>query len=249
MDKYNLDMDNLTPSAKKELERILIELRDKLLQKAIINSKKQDFALEEISLRDIITAYNDFINDYNIFKIRKSFILIISIILVIFGLTIIVTGSLTLLDVNSTPQNSLPFVLVLMIGLGMILSALYYFVSFMEKNVTLENENKLGSSAEWVLVKRWNIIESLTSDLMIYKGYTKDKSKSVNNIISFLSNELEHANLYISLKKILRIRNEIIHDNLKLNPDDIKLYINESDKIIRHIEKRLTEYKDIENKL
>lgn len=101
-----------------------------------------------------------------------------------------------------------------------------------EKEIFTSNFND-----DYDIVRKWQIIEKLGSNLMRQNGYNNNESKSINDILKFLSNELQSDKLYIDLRELLSIRNKIVHESTYLSKNERLMFINKANRIIESLEK------------
>jgi hypothetical protein len=241
MAKLNIYDDKLTPSAKEALSDTMIELQEMLLNKANSIAQKGQTAGKEISLRDILEAKDNLFkakiekekSDYR----RKRLMTLISLT----GALYSIVGIFVYLYQN---QN---FAIEKNLGLIIAFTGIVtIFIGFAytqllsrrqeEKQKDIDSDFKTSDN-DFEIIKRWQIIEKLGSNLMRQKGYSVNESKSIHDILKFLSIELKSDKLYMEMRELLSIRNKILHENYDLGRHEKQNYIDKADNIIELLEK------------
>lgn len=238
MAKSDIYRDKLTPSANEALNETMNELHDLLITKANSIAQKGQTADKEISLRDIIEAKESLFKakiekekaDYR----RKRMMTVISLtgaLYSIVGLFIYVYQNQQFtLEKNLGLVVAFSGILIIFVGFAytQLLSRRYE-----EKRLDSEY---LTSENEFDIIKRWQIIEKLGSNLMRQKGFTANESKSINDILKFLSLKLKSDKLYMEMRELLSIRNKILHEDYELTKSERQSYLDKADKIIELLE-------------
>lgn len=240
MTKNDLYNDKLTPSAQEALDDTMRELHEILLYKANSIARKGQTADKEISLRDILEAKDSLFKakierekaDYR----RKRLMTLFSL-----------TGALySLVGIVVYMYQNQDFTLEKNLGLLVAFSGIVaIFIGFAytqllsrryeEKQLQSESEY-LTSESDFEIIQRWQIIEKLGSKLMRQKGYSTNESKSINDILKFLSIELKSDRLYMILREILAVRNKILYEGYALSRNEKQSYLDKADKIIELLE-------------
>ena len=104
-----------------------------------------------------------------------------------------------------------------------------------EKQLDNDTDYK-NSENDFEIIKRWQIIEKLGSNLMRQKGFSVNESRSINDILKFLSSELRDDRLYMEMRELLSIRNKILHEGYDLGRHEKQMYIDKANKIIELLE-------------
>ncbi|MFD2904665.1 hypothetical protein [Sphingobacterium anhuiense] len=240
MDKLKIYENKLTPSAKEALKETMTELEDLMICKANSIAQIGQTADREISLRDILEAKE------SLFKAkldrdkaddrRKKLMTITSL-----------TGALyALIGIFIYLYQNQEFILEK--NLGLIISftgivtvfvgfAYNQFINRRQEQIQIDKEVALKSySNDFEIIKRWQIIEKLASALMSKKGYTLNESRSINDILKFLSLELKSDELYLETRELLSVRNRILHEGYELGKNEKQTYIDNANKIIELLE-------------
>lgn len=239
MDKNYIYDNKLTPSAKEALEETMLELQDLLLSKANSIAQKGQTADKEISLRDILEAKESLFKaklekekaEYR----RKRMMMLISST----GALYSVIGIFIYIYQNKdfTIEKNLGLIITFV---GILTAIMGFFYSFLFtkrydaiQKVDSEYQN---DDNDFDIIKKWQIIEKLGSNLMRQKGYSTNESKSINDILKFLSMELKSDKLYLEMRELLSIRNKILHEEYNLSRNEKQLYLNKAEKIIKLLE-------------
>lgn len=240
MAKNDLYNDKLTPSAQEALNDTMLELHELLIKKATSIAQKGQTADKEISLRDILEAKDSLFKakiekekaDYR----RKRLMTMFSL-----------TGALySLVGIVVYMYQNQDFALEKNLGLLIAFSGIVaIFIGFAytqllsrryeEKQLEREPEFR-NSESDFDIIKRWQIIEKLGSNLMRLKGYSSNESKSINDILKFLSMELKSDRLFMEMRELLAVRNKILHEGYELSRHEKQSYLDKADKIIELLE-------------
>lgn len=240
MAKNNIYGEKLTPSAKEALNETLHELHDLILARANSIAQKGQTGDKEISLRDILEAKDSLFkakidNERADFK-RKRMMTLITL-----------TGTLysfigVIVYVYMNKDFALEKNLGLIIALTGIMTIFIGFVyaQFLSRKHEEKLKNKdseyLSSDNDFDIIKRWQVIEKLGSNLMRQRGYSNNESRSINDILKFLSMELKSDNLYFEMRELLSVRNRILHEGHELGRSEKQNYLEKADKIIELLE-------------
>lgn len=240
MAKNNIYGEKLTPSAKEALNETLHELHDLILTKANAIAQKGQTADKEISLRDILEAKDSLFkakidNERADFK-RKRMMTLITL-----------TGTLySLLGVFVYIYQNKDFALEKNLGLVIAFTGIIIiFIGFAytqlfsrkyEERLKNKELDYSSSDNDFEIIKRWQVIEKLGSNLMRQRGYSNNESRSINDILKFLAMELKSDNLYFEMRELLSIRNKILHEGHELSRNEKQNYLEKADKIIELLE-------------
>lgn len=236
MSKNNIYNNKLTPSAKEALNDTMLELHELLINKANSFAQKGQTADKEISLRDILEAKDSLFKakierekaDYR----RKKSMTMFSL-----------TGALySLVGIVVYMYQNQDFALEKNLGLVIAFSGIVViFVGFaytqllsrrFEENQFEREPEFRNSESDFEIIKSWQIIEKLGSNLMRQKGFSANESKSINDILKFLSMELKSDRLYLEMRELLTVRNKILHEGYDLSRQEKQSYLDKADKII-----------------
>ena len=240
MTKNDLYNDKLTPSAQEALNDTMQELHELLIKKATSIAQKGQTANKEISLRDILEAKDSLLKakiekekaDYR----RKRLMTMFSLTGALYSLVGIVVYMYQNLDFALEKNLGL---LIAFSGIVAIFIGFAYtqLLSRRYEEIQLERESEFrNSESDLDIIKRWQIIENLGSNLMRQKGYSSNESKSINDILKFLSLELKSDRLYREMRELLAVRNKILHEGYELSRHEKKSYLDKADKIIELLE-------------
>ncbi len=240
MAKNNLYNDKLTPSAQEALNDTMQELHLMLINKANSIAHKGQTADKEISLRDILEAKESLFkakiereNGYYKRKRLMTMLTLTSALYALVGIVLYMYQNQDLID-----QKNLGLLIAF---LGIILTFLGFVYNqilsrrYEEKQLESETEYR-SSESDFEIIKRWQIIEKLGSNLMRQKGYSSNESKSINDILKFLSLELRSDKLYLEMRELLSVRNKILHEGYELSRNEKQSYLDKADNIIELLE-------------
>ncbi|WP_337085500.1 hypothetical protein [Elizabethkingia anophelis] len=240
MPRNDLYTEKLTPSAREALDDTMHELYYLLLKKANSIAQKGQTANKEISLRDILEAKD------NLFKAkiekekseykRKRLMTVISLT----GALYSILGIFIYIYQNQDFTNEKNIgLIVAFTGIVTVFVGFAYTQllsrKYEEKLFNKENEFR-NSADDFDIIERWHIIEKLGSNLMRQKGYSSNESKSINDILKFLSTELKNGSLSLEMKNLLTLRNRILHEGYELGKQEKQSYLEKADEIIALLE-------------
>jgi VIT1/CCC1 family predicted Fe2+/Mn2+ transporter len=241
MDKNYIYDEKLTPSAREALNDTMIELHEMLLSKANSVAQKGQTADKEISLRDILEAKDSLFKakldkekaDFR----RKRMMTLISLTGALYSIIGIVVYVYQNRDFAIEKNLGL---IIILTGIMTIFMGFVYSLLIARKNEEKQKEvdtDFRNSDNDFEVIKRWQIIEKLGSNLMRQRGYSNNESKSINDILKFLSMELQSDRLYMEMRELLSIRNRILHEGHDLSRNEKQFYLDKADKIIELLEK------------
>ena len=92
---------------------------------------------------------------------------------------------------------------------------------------------------DYDIVKKWQIIEKMARELMVKNGYDENKSNSFSLILNFLDKEIESNEQKNRLRELLKTRNLILHEDLRLERSVKTSLIKFSDEIIDLLDRKL----------
>lgn len=239
MDKniYN----KLTESAKTALDETTREVTEMIINKAYQNANQKNTADKEISLRDIIEAKEEILYkrlDINKQESKKKRM---TLMLSMTGALYAVFGILFYLFQNKSFDTTKDLGLIIA-ALGILISivAFYYSQLITKRKVELLKDNTIieRDNSEFEIVRRWQTIEKLGTDLMLRDGISDDRAKSFNFIIKYLSDKLFDNSKTDQLRKLLMARNHVVHSDITMTKVEIEELIRIADEIIDELEKR-----------
>lgn len=225
----------LTESAKKALDEASKEVAEMILEKAYQNASTQNTEDKEISLRNVIDAkeeilYKNKIRDLSNDKRKRRFTLIllgIGSLYMTFGLLYYLQPSLFTWEQGSA-------IIVIFTGYLIGMLGIYsYLPPKKNKNYILTEKD----NAEFEIVRKWQTIEKLGAQLILKDdAVSNGNSRSLNNVLSRLSLELQDKSKDEDLRKLLIARNNIMHGGKEMTQSDIEEMIKTADSIIDEIE-------------
>lgn len=239
MDKHIYN--KLTESAKTALEETTREVTIMIIDKAYQNANQKNTADKEISLRDIIEAKEEILYkkvDINKQESRKKRM---TLMLSMTGALYSVFGILFYLYQNKSFDATKDLGLIIA-ALGILISivAFYYSQLITRRKVELLKDNTLieRDNSEFEIVRRWQTIEKLGTDLMLRDGISDDRAKSFNFILKYLSDKLFDNSKTDELRKLLMARNQVVHSGIMMSKVEIEEMIKTADEIIDELERR-----------
>lgn len=239
MDKniYN----KLTDSAKNALEETSKEFVDMIIEKAYQNASVKNTADKEISLRDIIEAKEEILykkTDLNKQDSRKKRL---TLMLSMTGALYSVFGILFYLYQNKNFDTSKDLGLIIA-ALGILISivAFYYSQLLTRRKIEIIKDNTVTErdNSEFEIVRRWQTIEKLGTELMLKDGISDNKARSFNYILNYLSEKLLDNSKTDNIRKLLMARNQVVHSGINLTKIEIEEMIKTADQIIDELEKQ-----------
>lgn len=127
-------------------------------------------------------------------------------------------------------------------ALGILISIVTFYysqlisrrkVELLKDNTVIERDN-----SEFEIVRRWQTIEKLGTDLMLRDGISDDRAKSFNFIIKYLSDKLFDNSKTDELRKLLIARNQVVHSGITMTKVEIEAMISTADDIIDKLERQ-----------
>lgn len=233
--------DKLTKSAEIAFEETTIEIAEMILEKAYKNANLKNTADKEISLRDIIEAKEEILfkkNDLSNLESRKKSL---TLILSMSGALYAVFGIIFYLYQNKKFDTTKDLGLIIA-ALGILISIIgfYYSQLILKRKVEIIKDNTITErdNSEFEIVRRWQTIEKLGTDLMLQDGISDNKARSFNYILNYLSEKLLDNSKTDSLKKLLMARNQVVHSDNNLTKFEIEEMLKTADQIIDELENR-----------
>lgn len=239
MDKsiYN----KLTNSARIALDETTLEIAEMIIEKAYKNANLKNTADKEISLRDIIEAKEEILfkrTDLRNLESRKKRM---TLMLSMSGALYAVFGIIFYLYQNKKFDTTKDLGLIIA-ALGILISLVgfYYSQLVVKRKVEIIKDNIITErdNSEFEIVRRWQTIEKLGTDLMLQDGISDNKARSFNYILNYLSEKLLDNSTTDSLKKLLVARNQVVHSDNNLTKIEIEEMIRTADQIIDELENR-----------
>lgn len=237
--------DKLSNSAKEELDKINRELSQIVLDKAYNYSMESNSFGKEISLSNLIDAKNDLLgknseNNLEFLRVVKNGLrytytgaLIIFMGVITFILFEYLSKSPTLFDrISMTVFFVVGIIFLIMgfVGLTLILNKREREI----KNNIFKTDYRFNSK----IVKKWSLIEYLTTEIMIKNGISNEEAKSIGAIIKYIDKLLTNEKEKEELRKLLFIRNKIIHEGYGLTMEEEVELIKIANNIILILDKK-----------
>lgn len=231
----------LTESAKVALAETSKEVAEMIIEKAFQNASVKNTADKEISLRDIIEAKEEILyrrteatkNESR----KKRWLLTMSMA----GALYSVLGIIFYLYQNKNFDTTKDLGLIIA-AVGILISIMAFFYSQLltKRKVEIIKDNTVTErdNSEFEIVRRWQTIEKLGTDLMLKDGISDNKARSFNYILNYLSEKLSDSSKANNLKKLLMARNQIVHSGINLTKLEIDNMITIADQVIDELEKQ-----------
>lgn len=221
----------LTDSARIGLSEITEDITNNILEQAFEISLTSEAEGREISLNDIMEAkrklFSKKIEEKQAKQKKWYYILIMA------GALYAIFGVLYYLYSNKEFDLFSNLGLIIAI-IGVMISFFAMFISqFTLKRTNSYIENQIP---DFEIIKKWQLIEKLSSEIMLKEGNSESKSHSISYILSFLSEKINDKTKLKDLQEILKARNEIVHKGIKLSRWEKKDLIGKADSIIKEIE-------------
>lgn len=240
MGNLNINIDKLTPSAKEAFEEATFEFQELLITRANSLAQKGQTGDKEISLRDVLEAkeilFKTKVEKEKADQRRKRLMTLISLSGALYSLI----GVLIYLWQNKefSVEKNLGLIIAFT-GVITIFVSYVYSQLITRRVEAKENKSDLDyvtTDSDFEIIKRWQIIEKMGSNLMRQTGYTDNESRSINDILKFLAKELKSDRLYLEMRELLNIRNKILHEGYSLTKQEKQLYIDNANRIIEQLE-------------
>jgi hypothetical protein len=231
----------LTESAKTALEETTREVTEMIIEKAYQNANQKNTADKEISLRDIIEAKEEILfkrMDINKQESKKKRL---TLLLSMTGAVYSVFGILFYLYQNKSFDTTKDLGLIIAaLGILISITAFYYSQLLSRRKIELIKNNSIieRDNSEFEIVRRWQTIEKLGTDLMQREGISDDRAKSFNYILKYLSDKLFDNSKTDQLRRLLMARNQVVHSGVTMTKIEIEELIKTADEIIDELEKR-----------
>jgi hypothetical protein len=229
----------LTPSAQEALNKLTIEYRDELLQKAFLIAQERETANKEISLRDILESNQPKVAGTNRLKSesrKKRLFYLITLSGVVYS----ILGILLYLIQNKKfiVETDLGLIIALS-GIIISMTAFLYTQILSKRTFELKVLERTDSNYnDFDVVKRWQIIEQLTIRLMSEKGIIDPKSRSLSQVIKFLTENFAQSEKdFLKTRELLQVRNRVLHEQFSMTDQQKKEYLDFANSLIEKLEK------------
>lgn len=239
MDKnlYN----KLTDSAKIALEETSKEVTELIIEKAYQNANVKNTADKEISLRDIIEAKEEVLYRRTEVTKQESRKKRLMLTMSMTGALYSVFGIIFYLYQNKNFDITKDLGLIIAaVGILISIIAFYYSQLLTRRKVEIINDNTITErdNSEFEIVRKWQTIEKLGTDLMLKDGISDNKARSFSYILNYLSEKLLDDSKTNNLKRLLMARNQVVHSGINLTKLEIEEIIKIADQVIDELEKK-----------
>ncbi len=232
---------NLTDSAKYGLNNILQDYKKTLIEEAYMLTSYTNNG--EISLSDVLVAKERLNNEVSdvIYQrnraTRKYFILALSgFIYTIIGLVIVIVLQPSILSYIHNMENigdNMEYIGVILAFIGSLLTIMFMYKSHKQNLYMRKNFGRYMN--EVLVVQLWSQIESIVQHL---NNIDNDNSKqNISQVIDFLENTVDSP---IEIKKILQVRNKIVHGIPPYPQQEIENVISMENQIVNKLESLLS---------
>lgn len=239
----NNNQEKLTPAACEALDELLKDLKEQILSSASRNSFALSEMPKEITVRDIMSAFQEFQGKNNNLRISHKqryyrLLFISGIVYSAFGFL------LFLLKGNWLSHFDTLQSIGLIVGLiGMLISLLSLSFSFISRSNSLAfgfapvEQPFLSSS---LFIQKWIEIEISIRNLISFKYGESTADKPLFSLINDLKNNsligTENLN---RLKKLLDMRNGILHGRISPSQHEIKDLLINADELLSELKKKM----------
>ena len=237
--------DKLSNSAKQELVKISCELNNVILEKAYIYSMKSNSLGEEISLSNLIDAKNDLLGENKEKSLKFIRIIKNGLRFAYLGILTIIMGLISFillyyLSKSPTLYDTISIIFFLVIGVVLLIFGLLGLTLILgSKEKELKNNSyKTDSNFDSRVVKKWTLIEQLTTNLMLKKGMPKNEAKSISFMVKYIDQFFTEMNEKEDIRKLLYARNKIIHEGYSLTIQEEVELIKIANRIILILEQK-----------
>lgn len=244
MDKKNIE-EKLTPAARDALDELITNYRDQILFNAMDSATELPGELEEISVRDIISGIEKTKSKVidRKWDLRTRMLRTLMLVGIIYAFIGIGYYIYTNLEVNFAQQVGL---IAAFAGLSISLVSYFLLNIYKEKyrfSVSASEYSKIEpfkANLEQELVRKWGDIELSSRDLIASIFGESKANLSLTSILEFLlKKEILNENDYIISKRLLEMRNKILHEGKEFNKVEIENSIKMASKILDKIRARL----------
>lgn len=232
----------LTPSAKEALNELTEDFKVSLIDKAFTIAKERNTGNKEISLRDILEAQQPSQQAIEKEKYLENKKKRWTMLLSFSGAIYAISGILIYLYQNKkfSIENDLGLI-VAIIGVLITLIAFLYGQLLTKRQFlsdSIMSTTSYSNIDSYDIVKRWQIIEQLTTSIMKSKNINDSKSNSVNQVIRYLTENFTTSEKeYSTIRELLQTRNKILHEGYNLSDNEKKQYIEIADNLIDKLER------------
>lgn len=226
----------LTPAAKEELANKINEFESKVVSKAYKSATRNQEDIKEISLSDILKATSEpelriktsKSLKYNLYKKERFYKLIslTGILYAIIGIGIYLYQS----DLINLKASS--GLIITIVGIVFAIAGLVLKSSFTSKSRISYLEEHSQLAGKYDIVDRWQKLENLALD----RVEINEKRGKISSVINFYRSILSEQD-FLEFRKMLDIRNRILHENYRPSNSTYKRIIDLSERLLDRVEK------------
>lgn len=226
----------LTPAAKETLENLVQEYAKRILEEALIRAQPLPSGDKEVSVRDILESADRINQRRRHTRAKRLNVVlqiygILGILMVILGMAFLVYENVDI-KLNINQQVALSIVIA---GLLLALSPLLFrrLRRVMADSSSYSDERTIDSSS--VFIKKWQDIENALRLLMRTMG-PSDGKEPISAIIQLLYSRGIITELDVDkLRLILKLRNEIVHEDRRIEADRVLNAINQAEELLSRL--------------
>lgn len=231
----------LTPGAQHLLKEMLDDYNNLLLDKAYKIARENDTNVSEISIRDLIDAKGELSLEKEDPKIkrwnRRRFMLsLMGISYIFFGIAMFFT-LIPRFFFHINVQSIAPIIVILA---GLFFLCVVLILDLKMVKILKRDERFATINYSFEIINVWNKIEQKGKELMDARGMSTNNTSSFMSIYEFLTHELNSKEFIDAINKIFTTRNKIVHDDMMINKDDYKYYLDLSQHIITELDDRIS---------
>lgn len=232
----------LTPSAQRAIDELTDTYKKSLIEQAFQNAKSRGTADKEISLTDIIESQRGFLTEashqtklkeqQSDYKRKRVYVL-----LTLVGSLYTIAGiGLYIFQNKSFALEDNVGLLTAAVGVITIIMSFTLNQLSLIKRINPKKASELENIDDYDIVRRWQLIEHLTLEIMKERNLVNQKSNPVSQVMGYLKDHTALQGNENSIQALLHIRNKILHEGYVLTADEKKHFKNLADEIIKRLE-------------
>ncbi len=242
----------LTSSGKAGLRQVREDFTDSVLETAYRIALKHHTGDSEISLRDVMDAKNDILQNRSLSRYRRLFAF--SSFLMGIGIVYLILGFYSLYYKHGTRLSLIDFFTnddLLLSFLGIIMSIfalLFTMLAFYKETTYLRSvkDEKIYSVSDIdTLLMQWQRIEILGRNIYNESQNAEDGDSPTIGVIHKKISEKLPYEYKVKMREILNLRNDFLHRGARHTSDEINKAISDANEIIEILSAK---YKDENNR-
>lgn len=222
----------LTPSANTVLKEMVEQYEMEILEKAFKEATDNSGMVYEITVKDLLSSQKNDTNGTSKSSSRKSVFFNIGISVSL--LYSFIGFAFFLYKEYGRKLDTLDNIGLVICFAGIFCAIFLFIFGNLSKSLKLyRNVSKSSSdNTEMAFIKRWQELEANTRNWLSHNQGESISNISVKEIISILNNKyVNNIEDKTMLNNALKLRNEILHNNLNVSDQELKKYINFLDKL------------------